>query len=89
MTNYPWVARRSPSRAFVLGTAGYLMLWVAIFNGYPTVYDDTGEYLSISFTPWQSPYRSIIYSLSIRGGVRETNVSSICHFQTRSRQLSV
>lgn len=66
MTNYPWVARRSPSRAFVLGTAGYLMLWVAIFNGYPTVYDDTGEYLSISFTPWQSPYRSIIYSLFIR-----------------------
>jgi hypothetical protein len=42
------------------------MPWVAIFNGYPTVYDDTGEYLSISYTPWQSPYRSIIYSFFIR-----------------------
>lgn len=57
---------QTPSRAFVFGIAVYLMLWVAIFNGYPTVYDDTGEYLSISFTPWQSPYRSIIYSLFIR-----------------------
>lgn len=57
---------QTPSRAFVFGTAVYLMLWVAIFNGYPTVYDDTGEYLSISFTPWQSPYRSIIYGFFIR-----------------------
>jgi len=64
--NFHLAERQTPSWAFICGTAGYLLLWIAIFNGYPTVYDDTGEYLSISFTPWQSPYRSIIYSLFIR-----------------------
>jgi hypothetical protein len=66
MTSYPLVEQQSPSESLVLGIAVYLLLWIAIFNGYPTVYDDTGEYLAISFSPWQSPYRSIIYSFFIR-----------------------
>jgi hypothetical protein len=40
----------------------YLLLWVAIFNGYPLLYDDTGGYVTNSFTLWQMPYRSIVYS---------------------------
>jgi hypothetical protein len=50
----------------VLGFAGYLTLWIAIFNGYPIFFYDTGEYLVDSFSLIQSPYRSIIYSLFIR-----------------------
>lgn len=50
----------------MFGIAVYLLLWIAIFNGYPTVYDDTGGYLDVSFTPYQQPYRSIIYGFIIR-----------------------
>jgi hypothetical protein len=66
MTNCHLVQLHKSPQPLALGIAVYLLLWIAIFNGYPTVYDDTGEYLSISFTAWQSPYRSIIYSLFIR-----------------------
>jgi len=66
MANYHLLEQERPSQSLALGVAVYLLLWIAIFNGYPSVYDDTGEYLAISFAPWQSPYRSIIYSLFIR-----------------------
>jgi hypothetical protein len=60
------VPQHRSSQPLVLGIAVYLLLWIAIFNGYPIVYFDTGEYLFDSFTLAQSPYRSIIYSLFIR-----------------------
>jgi hypothetical protein len=66
MRDYPLVQQHRSSQPLVLGTAVYLLLWIAIFNGYPIVYFDTGEYLFDSFTLAQSPYRSIIYSLFIR-----------------------
>jgi hypothetical protein len=66
MTNYQLVEQQTPSRAFMFGIAVYLLLWIPIFNGYPTVYDDTGGYLDVSFTPYQQPYRSIIYGFFIR-----------------------
>jgi hypothetical protein len=66
MMNYALVEQQRPSESLVLGLAVYLLLWIAIFNGYPTVYDDTGGYLDVSFTPYQQPYRSIIYGFFIR-----------------------
>lgn len=42
------------------------MLWVAILNGYPIVYPDTGEYLQRSLELSQSPYRAILYSIFMR-----------------------
>jgi hypothetical protein len=66
MTNYHLVQRQGSSQTLELGIAVYLLLGIAIYNGYPTVYFDTGEYLFDSFTLRQSPYRSIIYSLFIR-----------------------
>lgn len=60
------VPEHKSSQPLALGIAVYLLLWIAIFNGYPTVYADTGEYLFDSFTLNQSPYRSIIYSVFIR-----------------------
>jgi hypothetical protein len=54
------------SQLLTLGIAGLLLLWIAIFNGYPIFFYDTSEYIQDSFTLGQSPYRSIIYSLFIR-----------------------
>ena len=66
MKDYQLVQQHRSSQPLVLGIAVYLLLWIAIFNGYPIVYFDTGEYLFNSFTLARSPYRSIIYSLFIR-----------------------
>lgn len=66
MANDHMTSEHKSSQPLALGIAVYLLLWNAIFNGYPTVYADTGEYLLDSFTLNQSPYRSIIYSLFIR-----------------------
>jgi hypothetical protein len=66
MKDYQPVQQHRSSQLLVLGIAIYLLLWIAIFNGYPIVYFDTGEYLLDSFTLAQSPYRSIIYSVFIR-----------------------
>ena len=49
MENY----RESPTpqtlKFLYFGLAVYLMLWIAILNGYPIFFDDTGEYLVDSF----------------------------------------
>lgn len=50
----------------MFAVGGYLLLWVAIYNGYPIVFSDSGEYLSDSFALTQTPYRSIVYSIFIR-----------------------
>jgi hypothetical protein len=46
--------------------AVYVMLWIAIVNGYPIFFNDTGEYLVDSFGMIQSKYRTIIYPVFIR-----------------------
>src|ERR1700684_4695674 len=66
MANFHQAHQRSLSQLLTFGIAVYIMLWVAVFNGYPIVFDDTGEYLVDSFSLAQSPYRSIIYSIFIR-----------------------
>jgi len=66
MANSPQPRQRNLSQLLALGIAAYVMLWVAIFNGYPVVFDDTGEYLVDSLSLVQSPYRSVIYSIFIR-----------------------
>ena len=66
MANFHQASQRSLSQLLTFGIAVYIMLWVAVFNGYPIVFDDTGEYLVDSFSLAQSPYRSIIYSIFIR-----------------------
>jgi hypothetical protein len=58
--------QQRPLQFLALGIAAYLLLWVAIFNGYPVVYPDTGEYLIDSLVLQPPVYRTIIYSLFIR-----------------------
>jgi hypothetical protein len=57
---------QGPLHFLVFAVTGYFLLWVAIFNGYPSFYPDTGEYLVDSFTLHPPFYRTIIYSLFIR-----------------------
>lgn len=45
---------------------GYLLLWVAVFNGYAVFYPDSGEYLGVSFYLQPPMYRGIGYSIFIR-----------------------
>jgi hypothetical protein len=49
-----------------------LLLWVALFNGYPTVFSDTGSYIItgrtlIAFPPFRSPGYSIFTRLTSLG----------------------
>jgi hypothetical protein len=60
------VRQRVFSQSLVFGIAAFQLLWIAIFNGYPIFFYDTSGYVRESFTLWQSPNRSIIYSLFIR-----------------------
>ncbi len=43
-----------------------MLLWVAIFNGYPVFYPDSGQYLWVSFDLQPPIYRTISYSIFIR-----------------------
>jgi hypothetical protein len=63
---YAHPPQQRPLRFLALGAAVYLLLWVAIFNGYPLVYPDTGVYLLDSVTLQAPPMRTIVYSLFIR-----------------------
>jgi len=50
----------------LLAISSYMLLWVAVFNGYPVFYPDSSQYLSVS-VDLQSPiYRTISYSIFIR-----------------------
>ena len=49
-----------------LALSGYLLLWVAIFNGYAIFFPDSGEYLGVSFYWQPAIYRTISYSIFIR-----------------------
>lgn len=46
--------------------SGYLLLWVALFNGYPLFYPDSAGYIMNSFDLKQPIYRNIGYSIFIR-----------------------
>jgi hypothetical protein len=46
--------------------ATYALLWVALLNGYPTIFPDTGQYLIRSFSLEVPPYRTIFYSIFMR-----------------------
>lgn len=54
------------SRVIVLCGSVYLLLLMAIFNGYPIMYPDTGPYLTSSFTFQPQIMRPIMYSLFMR-----------------------
>ena len=43
-----------------------MLLWVAVFNGYPVFYPDSGQYLRVSFDLQPPIYRTISYSIFIR-----------------------
>src|ERR1700682_5592811 len=49
-----------------------LLLWVAIYNGYPTVFSDTGGYLLtgaffIPYAPFRAPGYSVFTRLTSQG----------------------
>jgi hypothetical protein len=43
-----------------------MLLWVAVFNGYPVFYPDSSQYLSVSVDLRSPIYRTISYSIFIR-----------------------
>jgi hypothetical protein len=43
-----------------------MLLWVAVFNGYPVFFPDSGQYLWVSFDLQPPIYRTIGYSIFIR-----------------------
>ena len=51
---------------FFFAVCGYVLLWVAIVNGYPVFYFDTQGYLKVSFTLGQPIHHALGYSLFIR-----------------------
>jgi len=53
-------------RSSLFVATGYLLLWVAILNGYPVFYPDSGGYLKVSFDLQQPIFRTIGYSIFIR-----------------------
>jgi hypothetical protein len=60
------VSSRQISYAFLLVVSGYLLLWVAVLNGYPVFFSDSAGYLKVSFTLLQPIFRTISYSVFIR-----------------------
>jgi ABC-type multidrug transport system fused ATPase/permease subunit len=51
---------------FLCVVSGYLLLWVAVFNGYPIFYYDSAMYLKASYTLRQPIFRTIGYSVFVR-----------------------
>jgi len=51
---------------FLLAISSYMLLWVAVFNGYPVFFPDSGQYLWVSFDLQPPIYRTIGYSIFIR-----------------------
>jgi hypothetical protein len=58
--------RHEVHNVFFLALSGYLLLWVAIVNGYPVIYPDTQGYLKVSYTLGQPIHHALGYSLFIR-----------------------
>jgi hypothetical protein len=51
---------------FLRALSMYMLLWVAVFNGYPVFYPDSSQYLWVSFDLRPLIYRTIGYSVFIR-----------------------
>jgi ABC-type multidrug transport system fused ATPase/permease subunit len=51
---------------FLYVASGYLLLWVAVLNGYPIFYFDSAMYLKASYTLRQPIFRGIGYSIFLR-----------------------
>jgi hypothetical protein len=68
-----WKQKIGGARLVLIGAvAACLLLWVALYNGYPTVYPDTGSYLytgafHIALPPFRSPGYSIFIELTSLG----------------------
>ena len=58
--------RQELNYLFLLALSMYMLLWVAVFNGYPVFYPDSGQYLWVSFDLQPPIYRTIGYSIFIR-----------------------
>lgn len=52
--------------AAVLAVAG-LLLWPAIYNGYPLLYPDSALYIALSFAPQEYPPRGLTYPVLMHG----------------------
>ncbi len=66
----PGTAERSAARRLVpwltLAAAAAILLWPAVLNGYPLVYDDTGTYILSGFHPEVPVDRPVTYGLFLR-----------------------
>ena len=60
------LARSSWAQFLGFVIAGCFLLWISIFNGYPIVYPDTGQYLVDSFTFEVPSFRTIYYPIFMR-----------------------
>jgi len=58
--------RQEVNYIFLLAISAYMLLWVAVFNGYPVFFPDSGQYLWVSFDLQPPIYRTIGYSIFIR-----------------------
>jgi hypothetical protein len=58
--------RRGLAQFLMPMIAGYVLLCVAILNGYPLLFPDSGDYIVKSFTLEVPPYRTIFYSIFMR-----------------------
>ncbi len=74
-----------------------LLLWPALYNGYPFVYSDTGGYLAAGFGLESLPDRSMVYGLFIRfaslgvslWGVAVVQAALLAYLITRTAQAFV
>ena len=65
-TNSRLAFRQEVKYFLLLAISSYMLLWVAVFNGYPVFYPDSGQYLWVSFDLQPPMYRTISYSIFIR-----------------------
>lgn len=65
-TNSCLVFRQEVNYFLLLAISSYMLLWVAVFNGYPVFFPDSGQYLWVSFDLQPPIYRTIGYSIFIR-----------------------
>jgi hypothetical protein len=65
-TNRRLAFRQEVNYLFLLAISSYTLLWVAVFNGYPVFFPDSGQYLWVSFDLQPPIYRTISYSIFIR-----------------------
>lgn len=61
----PRVRSFSTDASLLLGAA-FLLCWIAVYNGYPLVYSDTGSYIHSGFENTVPLDRPIVYGLFVR-----------------------